>query len=147
MINVSSSLWRVDPATLSAFDPAKPARRQRLPGPLVDLAGLQTVLNSGLFDVDNLWIATYSCERDLENHRWTYDNVLQMLMSLAASDYLKSEWCGIKRGRHIPCDVYLLPYDLFRQQRNTRAEEVYLKFSIDEAGALTIVMVSCHPPR
>lgn len=148
MINSSSSLWRVDPATLAPFDPAKPAGRQRLAGPLVDLPGLQAVLRSGRFDPeDDLNIATHSCERDLENHRWTYENVLQMLLSLVASDYRKSEWCSIKGGRHVPCDVYLLPYDLVRHQRNARAEAVYLKFSIDEAGALTIVMVSCHPPR
>ncbi len=116
-------------------------------GPLVDLPRLQAVLNSGQFDLDDLWIATVNCERDLENHRWTYDKVLQMLVSLVGSDYQKSEWCGIKGGRYVPCDVYLLPYDLVRHQRNARAEAVYLKFSIDETGALTIVMVSCHPPR
>ena len=116
-------------------------------GPLVDLPRLQVVLNSRQFDQNDLWIATASCERDLENYQWTYDKVLLMLVSLVASDYQKSEWCGIKGGRHVPCDVYLLPYDLVRHQRNARAEAVYLKFSIDEAGALTIVLVSCHPPR
>ena len=140
-------MWRVDPSTLSPFDPAKPAGRQSLAGPLVDLPGLQAVLNSGQFDLDDLWIASDNCERDLENHRWTYDKVLQMLVSLVASDYRKSEWCGVKGGSHVPCDVYLLPYDLVRHQRNAKAEAIYLKFSIDEAGALTIVMVSCHPPR
>ena len=116
-------------------------------GPLVDLPRLQAVLNPTQFDPDNLWIATGSCERDLENLRWTYDNVLKMLVSLVASDYRKSEWCRIKGGRDVPCDVYVLPYDLVRHQRNAKAEAVYMKFSIDEAGALTIVMVSCHPPR
>ncbi len=105
------------------------------------------MLNSGQFDLDALWIATDSCERDLENHRWSYDNVLQMLVTLVPTDFRKSEWCRVKGGRHYPCDVYELPYDVVRHQRNTRAESVYLKFSIDEAGSLTVVMVSCHPPR
>lgn len=147
MINSSSSLWRVDLATLSPFDPAIPAGRQGLPGPLIDLPGLQAVLGSGQFDLDDLWIATDRCELDLENHRWTYGDVLQMLVSLVASDFSKSEWCRIKGGQHVPCDAYRLHYDLVRHQRNARAEAVYLKFSIDEAGTLTIVMVSCHPSR
>lgn len=148
MINSSSSLWRIHPSSLAAFDPVKPAGRQRIAGPLVDLAALQRVLGSGRFDTDDLVIATDRCERDLENHQWTYENVLQMLVSLVpSSDYRKSEWCRIKGGRHVLCDVYELPYDLMRHQRNVRAEAVYLKFSINETGRLTIVMVSCHPPR
>lgn len=133
--------------TLAPFNPAKPAGRQGLLGPLIDLSRMQTVLGSGRFDVDDLWIATDRCELDLENHQWTYDHVLQMLVSLLSADYRKSEWCSVKGGRHVPCDVYQLPYDMVRHQRNARAERLYLKFSIDEAGALTIVMVSCHPPR
>jgi hypothetical protein len=140
-------LWRIVPSTLRPYDPAKPAGRKKLAGPLIDLPQLQEVLNSRQFDLDDLWIATDRCELDLENYQWTYDKVQQMLVSLVASDYRNSEWCGIRGGHYVPCDVYLLPYDLDRHQRNSRAEAVYLKFSIDEAGALSIVLVSCHPPR
>lgn len=147
MINSYFDLWRIDPSTLTPFNSSNKKSRWIAAGPLLDLAGLQGLLKSGKFDLDSLWVATDSCERDLENYRWTYENVLQMLVCLMADDYVKSEWCQVKGGSVVPCDVYVMPYDAARYQRNAKGLEVYMKFSIDVAGSLTLVLVSCHPPR
>ena len=145
MINFPLNYWLVDVNALPAFDPAKPRTRAIRVGPLVDMAALQTVLNSGSFDLDNLWIATDKCERDLSKESWKVSDVLQMLACLhPQQDYRKSEWCQVLGGGMVPCDVYVTRYDAERQQRHPRGLEVYLKFSIDDGGQLTIVMVSCH---
>ena len=114
-------------------------------GPLVDMVALQTLLSSGSFDLDNLWIATDKCEHDLSKESWKVSDVLQMLACLhRQQDYRKSEWCQVLGGGMVSCDVYVTRYDAERQPRDPRGLEVYLKFSIDDDGQLTIVMVSCH---
>ena len=70
-----------------------------------------------------------------------------MLDCLLANDYRKSEWCQVNGGSTVACDVYLMPYDDARRQRSAKGLDVYMKFSIDVAGLLTLVLVSCHPPR
>ena len=142
MINSNSDFWRINPVTLA---PAKPRSRVIRGGPLLDLPKLQGLLGAGNFDLDQLRIATDKCQRDLENERWTHADVLQMLVCLdGPADYRKSEWCQVSGGGMVACDVYVLPYDGLRQQRQARALPVYLKFSLDDLGSLTIVMVSCH---
>ena len=147
MINSPPDLWRIDPSTLPAFNPLKKKSRGIGGGPLIDLPGLQVLLKSAEFDLDALWVATDRCELDLESYRWTYEDVVQMLVCLKANDFNKSEWCQVKGGSVVPCDVYVMPYDETRRQRSAKGLEVYMKFSIDIAGALTLVLVSCHPPR
>lgn len=136
-------LWLRKP---SALPPSRGGRRVITGGRLIDLAALQALLRSGTFDLDQqLWLATDKCERDLRNEQWSTSDVLQMLVSLdAAQDYRKSEWCQVQGGCIVPCDVYVLPYDATRQRRHPRGLEVYIKFSIDDAGLLTIALVSCH---
>lgn len=114
---------------------------------MIDLTGLQALLKSEDFDLDAIWVATDRCELDLENYKWTYENVVQMLVGLTANDYKKSEWCQVKGGGAVPCDVYVMPYDAIRQVRSTKGLEVYVKFSIETDGTLTLVVVSCHPPH
>lgn len=147
MINSYSDLWRIDPSTLTPFNPSNKKSRFIGVGPLLDLSGLQGLLKSTEFDLDALWVATDRCELDLENYRWTYEDVVQILGCLKANDYDKSEWCQVKGGSLVPCDVYVISYDDARRQRSAKGLEVYMKFSIDVAGALTLVLVSCHPTR
>ena len=145
MINFPTNYWLVDVNALPAFDPAKPRTRAIRVGPLVDMVAPQTVLNSGSFDLDNLWIATDKCEHDLGKESWKVSDVLQMLAGLNRQQgYRKSEWCQVLGGGMVPCDVYVTRYDAERQQCHPRGLEVYLKFSINDGGQLTIVMVSCH---
>ncbi|WP_028998076.1 hypothetical protein [Azohydromonas australica] len=114
-------------------------------GRLLDLGALQALLRSGSFDLDQLWLATDKCVNDLQKERWSTSDVLQMLVSLdSTQDYRKSEWCQVSGGHMVPCDVYAMPYDTLGQRRHPRGLEVYLKFSIDETGLLTIALVSCH---
>lgn len=60
-------------------------------------------------------------------------------------DYKKSEWCEVEGGEMYPCDVYELPFDEARGQRNNNGLPVYLKFSLGKNGELMLVLVSCHP--
>lgn len=147
MINSYSDLWRIDPSELPAFDPSAPKSRRIGGGALIDLTGLQALLKSEDFDLDALWVATDRCELDLENYRWTYEDAVHMLGCLLADDYDKSEWCQVKGGSVVACDVYVMPYDDARRQRSAKGLQVYMKFSIDVTGVLTLVLVSCHPPR
>jgi hypothetical protein len=145
VISYPSSLWSVDPAAITPFNPASSRQRRILGGPLINLGALQALLTSGNFDTDQLWLATDKCVRDLQNERWKVEDVLYMLVSLVArEDYASSEWCQVKGGRVVPCDVYKTCYDAQRKSRNPKALPVYIKFSIDNDGIVTILLVSCH---
>ena len=145
VINSSSALWAVDPATITPFNPAKPRQRNISGGPLINLEALQALLKSGSFETDHLWLATDKCVRDLQNERWSTEDVLYMLLNLVSGeDYGKSEWCQVKGGQMVPCDAYKTFFDAERKSRNPRALPVYIKFSINDDGLLTIALVSCH---
>jgi hypothetical protein len=139
VINLTGNFWRIDRSTL-VFSGKRPLGKK----PLIDLPAMQALLRSGTFDLDRLWIATDKCSRDMENEEWSTTDVLHMLAGLDATDYKKSEWCQVLGGDMVPCDVYVTPYDALHQQRRPHGLDVYLKFSIDDAGQLTITMVSCH---
>lgn len=145
MINFDPDQWAVDVAALAPCKSAKTRDRLIRGGPLIKLGTLQTQLKSGSFDTDQLWLATDKCVRDLQSERWGAADVLHMLVNLVpAEDYRKSEWCQVKGGRMVPCDVYTTFFDPVRKSRNPKALPVYIKFSIDHDGLLTIVLVSCH---
>ena len=144
MINSYSELWRIDPSKLQQ---PKGKKRQIGGGPVIDLNGLQAYLSSPGLDLDAIWVATGTCERDLENYRWTYEDIVQMLICLTVNDFDKSEWCDVQGQSSFPCDVYVMPFDNIRRQRSTKGFEVYIKFSLAIDGALTLVLVSCHAPR
>lgn len=67
-----TSLWVRDPKGLS-----QPSKKQRTirGGKLLDLAALQKLVELGSLGENDLWVATDSCERDLENYRWSYEDV------------------------------------------------------------------------
>lgn len=123
----------------------RPGGRQIRGGALIDLQGLQVLLRGGDFDTEDLWIATRKCAKDLRKEGWSSADVLQMLVCLTPQDYYKSEWCEVSTGHDLPCDAYRLSYDARSQCRaDTGGLRVYLKFSVDEAGGVTITLVSCH---
>ena len=96
---------------------------------------------------EEVWVATDRCELDLENERWSYDDVLRLLSCLQPSDFKNSEWCQVKGGQLYPCDAYRLRFDFERRARNARGLEVYMKFSVTDDGQLSLVLVSCHGSR
>ena len=80
----------------------------------------------------------------MEDYQWSYEDVLTIFSCLLTGDYKNSEWCDIEGDRRVPCDVYTICYDEPRRQRNPRGIKVYLKFSIDDEGTLTLVLVQSH---
>ena len=149
MINSVPKLWIRDPNSLPT---RVEGNRTITKGPLIDLALLQEHLASGKLDVDNdeqFWPATPKCRKDLTKYNWTYAQVGKMLLSLRLGrkpkgDYKKSEWCAVDGDEMYPCDVYELPFDELRGQRNNNGLTVYLKFSLGKDGELMLVLVSCH---
>lgn len=137
-------LWKIDRASLTL---PTSGRRTIHGGPVFDLVVLQGMVAAGALGEDEVWVATDSCERDLENEQWSYDDVLHMLSCLKPADFKKAEWCQVKGGEMFPCDVYLLHFDFERRVRNARGLEVYMKFSVTEDGQLSLVLVSCHGSR
>lgn len=137
-------LWKIDRASLTL---PTGSRRTIRGGPVFDLVVLQAMVTGGALGEDEVWVATDSCERDLENEQWSYDDVLHMLSCLKPADFKKAEWCQVKGGEMFPCDVYLLHFDFERRVRNARGLEVYMKFSVTEDGQLSLVLVSCHGSR
>lgn len=145
MINCSHTYWHVEPTSIQRPGLNKRSSRKIVGGPLIKLEAVQALLKSGVFDTDQLWLATNDCEKDLLKERWSIYDVLQMLADMdGTADYYKSEWCEVLGDRFVPCDVYRTPYDAERKRRHPKGLLVYIKFSIELDGTLTIALVSCH---
>ena len=145
MINYSHIYWHVEPTSIQRPSLNKLSSRKIVGGPLIKLEAVQALLKSGVFDTDQLWLATNDCEKDLLKERWSIYDVLQMLADMDGTvDYYKSEWCEVLGDRFVPCDVYRTPYDAERKRRHPKGLLVYIKFSIELDGTLTIALVSCH---
>ena len=145
MINYSHTYWHVEPTSIQRPSLNKRSSRKIVGGPLIKLEAVQALLKSGVFDTDQLWLATNDCEKDLLKERWSIYAVLQMLADMDGTvDYYKSEWCEVLGDRFVPCDVYRTPYDAERKRRHPKGLLVYIKFSIELDGTLTIALVSCH---
>ena len=145
MINYSHTYWHVEPTSIQRPSLNKRSSRKIVGAPLIKLEAVQALLKSGVFDTEQLWLATEKCEKDLLKESWSIQDVLHMLTDLdGAADYYKSEWCEVLGGRFVPCDVYRTPYDAVRKRRHPKGLLVYIKFSIEADGALTIALVSCH---
>lgn len=142
MIKSAPNVWRID---VQALVPPKQGQTRKITGgPLLDLALLQDAIASGQLSADSVWVATRRCQSHLEDCQWTYEDVLQILACLTGQDYKGSEWCDVDGGSRYPADAYRIPYDEERRQRQPRALEIYLKFSLDDDGALTLVLVQAH---
>ena len=145
MINYSHTYWHVEPTSIQRPSLNKRSSRKIIGGPLIKLDAVPALLTSGVFDTDQLWLATNDCEKDLLKERWSIYDVLQMLADMdGTADYYKSEWCEVLGDRFVPCDVYRTPYDAERKRRHPKGLLVYIKFSIELDGTLTIALVSCH---
>lgn len=149
MINYVATLWKQAP---SAIPPPTSKNRKISKGPLINLIELQKLIRNKFIDFDNdqLWPATPKCRKDItERYCWTYSQIAQMICALkpgsgVKGDYKKSEWCEVDGGKFYPCDVYHLPFDEERGERNPRGLVIYLKFSLSDEGDVILVLVSCH---
>lgn len=145
VINYSNDYWHFDPGPAPVVGAKKSVGRKITGGPLIKLGAVQALLRSGEFDMDQLWLATEKCEKDLLKESWSISDVLQMLVNMdGEDDYYKSEWCEVLGDRFVPCDVYRTPYDAEHKRRHAKGLLVYIKFSIEADGVLTIALVSCH---
>lgn len=142
MIKSAPSVWKVNVGTLSP--PKKGQTRKIGRQPLIDLGAVQAAINGGLLVDDDVWLATQRCRSRLEDYEWTYADVLQMFRCLRPEDYKESEWCDVDGGRTVPADVYTIQYDERRRGRSRNGLVFYVKFSIDDVGGLTLVLVQCH---
>ena len=140
-----TTLWLIDPTGLT-----KPANGRRKIGrkPLIDLAGLQQAIRTGALDENDVELATRSSSQDLQALEWEVDDLLKCLCCATDSDFKGAEWCEDGNGHSYPCDAYSVPYDNVRRCRDPHGwVEYYLKFSIDEAGSVTLVMIRNHLSR
>ena len=145
MINYSKKFWNIDPNSIPKVAPGSKKSRVISGGPLINLGALQSFLMSGEFNIEQLWLATEKCKKDLQKESWAVDDVLHMFSGLnGEQDYYKSEWGEVNGGRMVPCDAYRIPFDAARKCRHPKGLLVYIKFSVEEDGWLTITLVSCH---
>ena len=127
-------------------------------GPLFDLAALQALLRSGqlnLGDDQQCWVATDSCWDHLQELKWTTGNqVTSLLLALRpgkrkqGGDFVNAQWCADSDGGMFACDSYRVRVDEFNNfRRSPNGLEFYVKFSIDESGALYLALLQCHLDR
>jgi hypothetical protein len=149
VINHAPTLWN---RALGTIPPPTATRRSISKGPVINLIELQRLIRNKTIDFDNdLWAATPKCRKDItEHYSWEYAQIARMICALKPGkgpkgDYKKSEWCTVDGGEMYPCDVYQLPFDEVRGERNSSSNLViYLKFSLSTDGEVVLVLVSCH---
>lgn len=135
-----ATLWLIDPATL-----ASPSGSGRKIGrrPLIDLAGLQQAIRDGR--LKDVWVGVTKTEDRLEDLGWSYDDLLDCVACLSGQDFKGAEWCEDSYGDWHPCDAYAICYDYVAKCRDRYSHiNYYLKFSLDEEGVLTLVLIRCH---
>ena len=138
------TLWRIDPTSLT---PPPRGKRKIRGGPLINLEALQGAIRAGVVTENSVDVVNRSCDDDLDKLEWTLQDVLDCLRCASARDFRGSEWCETSWAGCLPCDAYGIPYDDSSRRRSPGALEFYLKFSIDEGGALCVQMVRAHLSR
>ncbi len=135
-----TSLWLIDRQAL----PERSPRRRRIGStPLIDLAGLQQAIRDG--QLKDVWVGTKPTENKLKDLGWTFDDLLDCVACLTPQDFKNAEWCEDSYGGWHPCDAYAIRYDDVAKRRVRYSDiNYYLKFSLDEAGGLTLVLIRCH---
>lgn len=135
-----TSLWLID---RQALPEPSPRRRRIGDTPLIDLAGLQQAIRDRR--LSEVWVGTKQTKNNLEDLGWTFDDLLECVACLSPLDFKNAEWCEDSYGGWHPCDAYAIRYD-DRAKCRVRYSDInyYLKFSLDEDGALTLVLIRCH---
>jgi hypothetical protein len=143
-------LWLQDPHKLprpAAGARKAPALRKT---PLFDLSALQAELQAGTLGIDDVWIATDKCGKDLQKLKWTTRDLLDFILCLRPyklsqqHDFKDAQWCKDSGDRWHPCDAYAALYDTTNKCRAKAGVSVYVKFSIPENGDALLIMISAH---
>lgn len=151
-----ATLWTCDPSQL----PPHRGKGCVLKGwgPLFNLSMLQARLRAGLLDLDldqHCWVATRGCWNELLKLTWTPGHHLRrLLLALRpghhrqGGDFVNAQWCQDSNGALWACDAYRVHVDEYNDFRRTpNGLAYYVKFSIDESGALCLVLIQCHLDR
>lgn len=112
------------------------------PGPIYDLAAVQTVLKSG-----GVYLATQKCSTDVEKLEWDVDDVAQLIGALVPQDYRNSSWCCTSQGQVIDADAYGIWYDPLDGCRGNARQhkKYYVKFGFRPNDTrLIMFVISCH---
>lgn len=142
---MATTLWKVDRTRLTR--PSQ-SRRQISRKPLFDLAGLQQAIKSNALDPDSVLLGTRSVDDELQKLTWEVSDLLDCIACLHPSDFRNAQWCRDRHGTWYPCDSYAIRYDEYGRCRAPQSGiEFYVKFSIDEEGSLTLVMLRLHLSR
>lgn len=115
----------------------------RKPGPIYDLAVVQTVVKRS-----GVYLATKRCGTDVEKMEWDVDDVARLIGALSPQDYRNSAWCFTSRGGIIDADAYGIWYDHLDGCRgNSRQhKKYYVKFGFrPNDNRLIMFVISCHP--
>jgi len=136
-----ATLWLVDPTALP-----KPSGKARKISrkPLFNLAGLQDAIHEGALGDDDVLLATRGCNKGMQTLEWAIEDLLDCIQCLCSADHRGAHWCENGAGQWLACDAYAIHYDEKRRCRSSHGLEFYLKFSIDEDGSLTLIMISTH---
>lgn len=127
-------------------------------GPLFDLPALQARLRSGELDLSDdqqCWVATNACWDELAKLNWTTGRQPRdLLLALRpgtvsqGGDFVNAQWCADSEGALWPCDAYKVRVDEHKNFRCTsQGLEFYVKFSVNEAGEFSLVLIQCHLGR
>ena len=112
------------------------------PGPIYDLAVVQTVVKSC-----GVHLATQKCSTDVEKMDWDGDDVAQLIGALVPQDYRNSSWCCTSRGQVIDADAYGIWYDTVDSCRGNARQhkKYYVKFGFRPNDTrLMMFVISCH---
>ena len=140
-----ASLWLINPTQLAPPSGTGSRRLRKRGDPLIDLVALKQAISDDALERDDVWLATDDCEKNVQDLTWTANDILDCLVCLRPEDHKNSEWCKDRHGNWHACDAYAIRYD-DAAKRRVRYSDInyYLKFSLDEDGALTLVLISCH---
>lgn len=111
------------------------------------------MLRSGgldLGDDNQFWVGTDQCWNDLGKLRWTAETHVKNLILLLKpekfpkGDFVNAQWCKDSESGWNKCDSYKVRIDEANWKRDKNGPLYYVKFSLDSANVLYLVLVSCH---
>lgn len=113
-------------------------------GQLLDLVAIQRCIADDEITPDKVWVATKKADDDLYQLVWDEESICEFIKILKPEDYKKSEWARSSSNSRHACDVYVVCFDDEAWERDSKALEYYIKFSVDANGLLSICLISCH---
>lgn len=111
------------------------------------------MLHSGELDLgkdEQVDVATNECWEKMKVLKWTTGRQVTEFIKLLKpetypkGDFRNAQWCQDSEEDWHPCDSYAARVDDKTWTRDPKAPEYYIKFSVNDAGTLFLVLISCH---